>query len=246
MTQDADRREEAAAPEEAAAREAARAPKAEAVPDAETLGAAPAPSRRAFVIGGVALAAGVALGGAARPFAASADVLRPPGALPEEEFMARCNRCERCISVCPEDVLRPMGIEEGVVQVKTPTLDYRSDFCTFCDLCREVCPVAAIGPVDPYVPEDGRIGVAVVHEDLCLAFLEAGSCGICIDTCEDYEALSFDAARRPVVDAAKCNGCGECEKICPANILTSFGGGQVRGIQVVTGRAFREQEGGRQ
>ncbi|MFR1166695.1 MAG: 4Fe-4S binding protein [Adlercreutzia equolifaciens] len=32
-----------------------------------------------------------------------------------------------------------------------------------------------------------------------------------------------DDERHPVVDAAKCNGCGECERICPANVLTSFG-----------------------
>lgn len=196
------------------------------------------PTRRTFVIGAAAVAVGAVAGGAARPFVAKADVLRPPGALPETHFMARCNRCERCISVCPEDVLRPLGIEEGPLQIKSPTLDYRAGHCTFCDLCRQVCPTAAIGVIDPYVPQEGRIGAAVVHADLCLAFLEAGSCGICVDACE-YQALNFDTGRRPVVDNQVCNGCGECEEICPANILTSFGGGQIRGIQVVTENMFQ-------
>lgn len=198
------------------------------------------PTRRSFVVGAAAVVGGAALGGLVRPFTAQANVLRPPGALSEDQFMARCNRCQRCISVCPEDVLRPLRLEEGILQIKAPTLDYRSNYCTFCDLCRQVCPTAAIGEVDPFAPERGRIGVAVVHEDLCLAFLESGSCGICIDACDEYKALSFDAGRRPVVEASKCNGCGKCEAICPANILTSFGGGQIRGIQVVTDRIFEE------
>ncbi|MFR1638072.1 MAG: hypothetical protein ACLSVD_02265 [Eggerthellaceae bacterium] len=37
------------------------------------------------------------------------------------------------------------------------------------------------------------------------------SCGICVDACP-YELPS--TGRPPVVDAAKCNGCGECVKIC--------------------------------
>ena len=47
------------------------------------------PTRRTFVIGGAALVASVVVGAGVRPFVAEADVLRPPGALPEDEFMAR-------------------------------------------------------------------------------------------------------------------------------------------------------------
>lgn len=195
------------------------------------------PSRRTFVIGGVALVASVALGAGVRPLSAEADVLRPPGALPEGEFMARCIRCERCISVCPTSIVEPLGIEQGILQARTPTLSYADDCCIFCDECRVVCPTGAIGDVDPYVPERGRIGVAMLHADRCLAFLQAGSCGVCVPACP-YEALSYDEGRRPVVDALACNGCGECVKICPANVLTSFGGGTARGIEVVTEKTY--------
>ena len=68
------------------------------------------PTRRTFVIGGAALVASVVVGAGVRPFVAEADVLRPPGALPEDEFMARCIKCARCIDVCPTDVLEPLGI----------------------------------------------------------------------------------------------------------------------------------------
>lgn len=200
------------------------------------------PTRREFLVGGAALAAGAALGFGVRPVVAEADVLRPPGALPEGEFMARCVKCERCISVCPTDVLKPMGIEGGILQVRTPYLDYSNGSCTFCDLCRQVCPTEAIGLVDAFAPEKGRIGAAVVHEDRCLAFVEVGSCGMCVEACQ-YGALSFDKERRPVVDGSLCNGCGECVCICPANVFTSFSGGKSRGIEVMTERTYRSQGG---
>lgn len=198
-------------------------------------------TRRTFVVGGAAFLAGVVAGAGVRPFVVEADVLRPPGALPEGEFMARCIKCARCIDVCPTDVLEPLGIERGLLQARTPHLNFANDRCTFCDKCREVCPTAAIGAVDPQAPGQGRIGAAILHEDRCLAFLETSSCGICVEACP-YGALSFDAGRRPVVDEAKCNGCGECVRICPANVFTSFSGGKARGIEVVTERAL--QEGG--
>ena len=191
------------------------------------------PSRRTFVFGGAAVLAGVALGAGVRPFVAEADVLRPPGALSETDFMARCIKCERCISVCPTDVLEPLGLEGGLLQARTPVLNFTNDCCTFCDKCREVCPTGAIEHVDPFDPAKGRIGVAIMHEDRCLAFLETGSCGICVDACP-YDALSFDNGRHPVVDESVCNGCGECVRICPANVFTSFSGGHARGIEVVT------------
>lgn len=201
--------------------------------------ASPGFSRRTLLIGGVAVAAGVALGALSRPLVAEADVLRPPGSLSEGDFMARCIRCERCISVCPTDVVAPLAIEQGVLGVRTPYLVFAGNRCTFCDECRQVCPTGAIGSVDPLNPAAGRIGVAVVDTERCVAFDQVGTCGICVDACE-YEALSYDDERHPVVDAAKCNGCGECEHICPANVLTSFGGGYRRGINVVTEKAFEE------
>lgn len=195
------------------------------------------PTRRTFLTGAAAVVAGIAVGACCAPLAATADVLRPPGSLPEDEFMARCIRCERCISACPEDVLEPIGIEGGFA-VRTPQLNFASGACTFCDLCRQVCPTAAVQTADPERPDQGRIGVAVLHEDRCLAFVQTGSCGICVDACP-YEALDYDSQRRPVVDSTRCNGCGECVKACPANVLTSFGGGQTRGIGVITDKLFQ-------
>ena len=190
------------------------------------------PTRRTFVFGAAALAVGAACGVAARPFSTGASVLRPPGGHIESNFMAKCVRCERCISACPTDVLYPLGIEQGVMAVKTPAITYSAGSCTFCNKCTHVCPTEALSEVDPYAPLAGRIGCAHVLQDKCLAFIEPGACGICVDACP-YNALSFDGERRPRVDANLCNGCGECVRVCPANVNTSFSGGEVRGIEVL-------------
>jgi ferredoxin-type protein NapG len=199
------------------------------------------PSRRSFLIGGVALGASIALGIGLKSSVSDADVLRPPGSLAEGEFIARCIKCERCISICPTNILEPMGIEEGFVEVRSPRITFANNLCTFCDKCRSVCPTSAIGNVDPWNPREGRIGIAVVHPDRCIAFLEANSCGVCVEACP-YEALSFDFDRRPLVDESKCNGCGECVRICPANVLLSFTGGSTRGIEVFTEKSFEKMK----
>lgn len=195
-------------------------------------------SRRTFLLGGASLAACAVGGAALKPLIAEADVLRPPGSLPEEDFMARCIRCNRCVTVCPTHVLDPMGVEEGILQIRTPRLHYSRNYgtCTFCDECYHVCPTEAIGPVDPYAPLEGRIGVAFLHSANCLAFFTSGACGVCVDACP-YEALVFDEQARPVVIPDLCNGCGECVAVCPAASLTSYSGAG-RAIEVVTEKRF--------
>ena len=38
-------------------------------------------------------------------------LIRPPGALAEEEFLARCIKCGQCMRVCPTNVIHPAGLE---------------------------------------------------------------------------------------------------------------------------------------
>lgn len=203
---------------------------------------ASAPSRRAFVAAAAALAGGAVIGLAARPLAAEADELRPPGAQPDPLFSALCIKCQRCVTVCPEGVILPSTVEDGVVQMRMPELTFAASSCTFCDKCYEACPTMAILKPDPYAPLEGRIGIAAVYPSTCIPFGNPNTCGVCESACP-YGAIELDGQGRPVVDEGVCNGCGTCEAKCPANVATDFKGGTTRGIGVVTERAYERMGG---
>ncbi|MDR0500273.1 MAG: 4Fe-4S dicluster domain-containing protein [Coriobacteriales bacterium] len=196
-------------------------------------------SRRTFVRCCVAATTLTIGSAAAKPtiesITANKACLRPPGSLPEKDFLARCLRCYRCISACPTNVLEPAPLESGILAVRTPQLNFSNASCTFCDLCRQVCPTECMNfanPINQTTERDiGWIGIAIIHANRCLAYVNS-SCGVCADACE-WDAIGLDELRRPIVDSKKCNGCGECVKVCPANVLRSYDGQQLRGVEVV-------------
>ena len=79
-------------------------------------------------------------------------------------------------------------------------------------------------------PQRDKLGVAVVQKDRCIAYFEG--CVECEKACP-YEAIALDDVGHPVIDAAKCNGCGVCENVCPALVYRSFAGGSRRGVVVL-------------
>ena len=77
-------------------------------------------------------------------------VIRPPGALQEEEFLKRCIKCGQCMRICPTNVIQPGGIQPGLENLLTPVLNNRigSSGCQLnCVACGQVCPTSAIRPV---------------------------------------------------------------------------------------------------
>ena len=179
-------------------------------------------TRRDFLAAAGGIAVFAALGSIAR-FSQSGELLRPPGAPDEKSFLARCIRCDRCRGVCPASAI---GGGEGFTAARTPVLNFRLGYCDFCAKCVEVCPTEALRPFDK---KTVRIGLAEIT-DRCIAW-NSGGCTICVEQCP-WQAIFFDGLRRPVIDAAKCNGCGLCENVCPALVLRSYLGGTVRGIIV--------------
>ncbi len=182
--------------------------------------------RRTFVIGGVATAGFVLLGGVATAFAGPGDLLRPTGGQDEAAFVARCVKCDRCRSACPQQCIQTASLEDGLLAARTPKMNFHRGACDFCGKCVEVCPTRALVPFDPEVD---KIGVAVVDENRCLAV--DGSCQVCSDVCP-YGAISFAAGGMPVVDAALCNGCGVCEYRCPSSVLRAYSATGKRGINI--------------
>jgi MauM/NapG family ferredoxin protein len=170
-------------------------------------------SRRQFVSSLVAGAAGLAVVPAVGLDRRNA-VIRPPGALPEDEFVRTCVLCQECVRVCPTSGLRPTFLEAGLAAIGTPHLVPRAGACALnpsCpNLCAHVCPVGAIQPIPPSQMKMGR---AVVDHSLCLAWDQGVKCLVCVEACLVEAAQIFNG--RIIVDPARCTGCGRCESACP-------------------------------
>lgn len=153
-------------------------------------------------------------------------LLRPPGALPEREFLARCIRCGKCVQTCPYRSIRLAGLLDGLAIMGTPVIHARERPCYLCMKCTASCPSGALNRMVKN-KEDVRMGTAEINKKECLAWQDT-LCRSCYDDCPVFnEALTMDAMLRPVVNEKRCVGCGICENVCPADpaaILIRRGG----------------------
>ena len=132
------------------------------------------------------------------------DWLRPPGAVEEPLFLERCTKCNDCVKACPHGSI-VFHQQDG-----TPVLFPDQVPCYLCDdlPCIAACATDALLPA---VPEEIRMGMAVVNHRLCTA---GQGCHACVSKCPtDALSMDFDA-QRLVVTAERCVGCGMCEHIC--------------------------------
>ncbi|MDR2162208.1 MAG: 4Fe-4S binding protein [Desulfovibrio sp.] len=152
-----------------------------------------------------------------------ADCIRPPGALPEPDFLARCLRCGLCMKACPSNALQPAWLTAGPEGMFSPLLTPRRGPCApDCRACGEVCPTHAILPLPPEEKFWAKVGTAVVDQGRCLAWTEGRSCVVCEEVCP-YGAVGLTRipggqAPAPVVRPGRCFGCGYCEYHCPVRL----------------------------
>ena len=138
--------------------------------------------------------------------------IRPPWALPEEQFTLVCTRCNDCIAACDENLI-------SVGSGGFPHIDFRSGGCTFCGDCVTACnPKALQG--DRSDPSSAWL-LAVEVDTLCLA-VNGGVCRTCCDLCEARAIrfqLEIGGRARPQVDQDLCTGCGSCISPCSVHAL---------------------------
>lgn len=177
-------------------------------------------SRRTLIIGLGSTAALLGLG--SLRYVGHTPLRRPPGGQDEAHLVSACIRCERCYEACPRKVIIPAHIEDGLLGMRSPTLDFNANYCDFCTeendgkpKCVEVCPTEALRlPADADV-HNTIIGLAVIDTRTCLAYRDTG-CRFCYDACP-YDAIELNGESvnpRPYVINDLCNGCGACESVC--------------------------------
>jgi ferredoxin-type protein NapG len=188
-------------------------------------------ARRQFIFDSARMACGDGLLGlglglyAKQSQALPALALRPPGALPEDDFLGACIRCGLCVRDCPYDTLS-LAKPETPVATGTPYFTARKIPCEMCEdiPCVKACPTGALdhGLTDI---NKAKMGVAVlIDHETCLNFLGL-RCDVCYRVCPVIDqAITLDiqsnqrtgrhAMFLPTVHSEHCTGCGKCEQAC--------------------------------
>jgi len=150
-------------------------------------------------------------------------IIRPPGALPEEEFLKRCIKCGQCMRICPTNVIQPGGIDGGLENLWTPVLNNRigSSGCQLnCVACGQVCPTSAIRPITldekkgvGEFAEVGpiKLGTAFIDRNRCLPWAMDKPCIVCEENCPVspkaiYTQEIFETIREGILTISKVSG----------------------------------------
>lgn len=159
--------------------------------------------------------------------------VRPPGSVPEEQFLQMCIRCGECFKACPNKVLQPVGFQQGLEGLWTPEVKADWNGCeSSCNNCGQVCPTGAIRALPLIEKRDARMGLALMDLNTCLPHAGTGACQACYDACaaagynameinrvgvktdENGEPIEGTGFLAPIVLEDKCVGCGLCQSRC--------------------------------
>jgi len=106
--------------------------------------------------------------------------LRPPGALPEDEYLASCIKCGQCVQACPVQAIKLADLQEGM-GMGAPYIDARMQACDFsCGAvqCVLACPTNSLNR-EITVKEKVRMGLArLANSSACLAVQGLGFKGL--------------------------------------------------------------------
>lgn len=151
----------------------------------------------------------------------------PPGALSARNFARHCTACQLCVSVCPNEVLRP---STDLTKLMQPEMSYERGYCRpECTRCSEVCPAGAIRPITVADKSATQIGHAVWVKENCVPLTDGVECGNCARHCPTgaiqmvpSDPLLEGSPKIPVVNTERCIGCGACENLCPARPFSAI------------------------
>lgn len=151
----------------------------------------------------------------------------PPGAQSARHFAQHCTACQLCVSVCPNEVLRP---STDLMTLMQPFSSYERGYCRpECTKCSEVCPAGAIKPITVADKSSIQIGHAVWIKRNCVVKTDKVECGNCARHCPTgaitmvpSDPKNPDSLKFPAIDTERCIGCGACENLCPARPFSAI------------------------
>ena len=206
------------------------------------------PERRAFLLNtikglGLATSGGLVWSAFISEGKSAPLILRPPGAIPEKDFIASCTKCGMCAEACPYDVLA-LAKPGDNKPIGTPYFIPRTNPCRMCkDIpCVPACPTGSLNKA-LVSDKDGsgamkfdinlaRMGLAVIDRETCIAY-SGIQCDACYRTCPLIDkAITVNYTRNertgkhamlaPVVHSNACSGCGLCEQACVTQKASIF------------------------
>ena len=133
---------------------------------------------------------------------------RPPGALPEPEFLAGCTRKNDCAEACPVQAIAQVVDGPGA---GTPEIHASREACISCE---DTPCISACGPGVLTLARGVKMGIAKIAPSACIAY-RGVLCTTCVDRCPVPGALEL-LHGRPRINGAACTGCGVCHQVCPA------------------------------
>jgi len=153
--------------------------------------------------------------------------LTPPGSLSAQNMAHHCTACQLCVSQCPNGVLRP---STSLATFMQPEMSYERGYCRpECTRCADVCPTGAIRPITKAEKSAIQIGHAVWVRKNCVPLTDGVECGNCARHCPSGAIMMVssdpnnpESVKIPIVNAARCIGCGACENLCPARPFSAI------------------------
>ena len=97
-------------------------------------------------------------------------ILRPPGAISEDQFLKLCIKCGQCLQVCPYDAIELEDIDGGA-SVGMAFIDPSKRGCYLCEAfpCMLACPTGALDHEHDNI-KYVDMGIAVINDiNACLA-----------------------------------------------------------------------------